>query len=396
MNRLNVFVSSTCYDLSQIRADLRSYLESSGHNPVLSEFENFPIDPAQNTIENCVSAVRNNADIFLLIVGGRYGSEIDTGKSITNTEFLAAKDKGIPIYAFINRKALNCFEIWKKNKSADFADFVDTPKIFEFILELREAKLWMFEFDTAQDIISVLKTQMSYLFKESLKIREKFNTNLEDVFKQNLSSEALNLIFEKPYLYELEFFFQTMIDELKKKEVIKNDYNYAIILNSKHAIHDYSGLIHWQQQRVKILQNLIDSLRKLIENALPEFYGKPGNPADLKGLYYVSETYARIFENIITWTIETAGTYVKEECTNLRDKLANLSSKSIEQIWEFPFNQKKRLLSQIQEKRATDKSILELESILKIEIDEIAMTEYSDELRKFNTLVLNEVRNNYI
>src|SRR5574340_1093469 len=80
----SVFVSSTCYDLRQVRADLHSYLENAGLDPVLSEFPSFPVDPACPTITNCRKAVENRADILVLIIGGRYGSTDDQGRSITN------------------------------------------------------------------------------------------------------------------------------------------------------------------------------------------------------------------------------------------------------------------------------------------------------------------------
>ena len=97
MNKIQVFISSTCYDLSQIRKDLKEGIEEMGHQPILSEDKSFPVNPAMNTFENCIEAVRSNADIFVLIIGDHYGYTLDSGKSITNTEFLTAVEKGIPI-----------------------------------------------------------------------------------------------------------------------------------------------------------------------------------------------------------------------------------------------------------------------------------------------------------
>ena len=58
-----LFVSSTCYDLSQVRADLRDFAESIGFEPVLSELENFPVDPGTGTLDNCLNAVKTRADV---------------------------------------------------------------------------------------------------------------------------------------------------------------------------------------------------------------------------------------------------------------------------------------------------------------------------------------------
>lgn len=395
MNKLNIFVSSTCYDLSQIRVDLHEFITNCGYNPILSEFKNFPVNPSKKTIDNCIDAVKNNADIFVLVVGNRYGSQVETGHSITNTEFLAAKNKGIPIYIFIDRKMLNILPVWKKNKSGDFSEFVDTTKIFEFISELRDnSKLWTFEFDTAQDIVSVIKTQLSYLFKESLLLKSKFNSEAEELFKLSISNKALNLILEKPEHYEMRFFFQSMIDEISKKESLKNDYEYAIKLNSKFAIYDNQDLINWVLERIAVLSNLIDSLNKLIKEAFPYFYAEDGIPSDLKGLYYTSETYARIYESIINWTIETASTCVNEECVELRDKLAILSDKAIKDVWRFPFENLEKI-TEVLNKIEMGESPEELNLILTIEIDKNALNDYNQEFQNFKNIIFEETKNNY-
>ena len=49
-----VMVSSTFYDLRQVRADLADFLgKTLGYTPLLSELDSFPIDPGIDTIENC-------------------------------------------------------------------------------------------------------------------------------------------------------------------------------------------------------------------------------------------------------------------------------------------------------------------------------------------------------
>ena len=145
MNKINIFVSSTCYDLSQIRTDLHESICNLGYTPVLSEFANFPINPSVNTVENCIEVVNSSADIFVLILGNRYGYQLGSGKSITNLEFLAAKGKNIPIYVFMNKKLINILPVYLNNKSSDYSNFVDNTEIFEFANEIRNnSGLWSF------------------------------------------------------------------------------------------------------------------------------------------------------------------------------------------------------------------------------------------------------------
>ncbi len=147
MEPLKVFLSSTCYDLGQIRSDMYDFFTNMGFMPIFSDYPNFPIDPDKNTIDNCIENVKNNTDIFILIIGNMYGSQIDGLKSITNTEYSYAKQLGIPSYIFIKKQIINILPIWDKNKTADFSKIVDSPKIFEFVQQIRDVeKKWCFEF----------------------------------------------------------------------------------------------------------------------------------------------------------------------------------------------------------------------------------------------------------
>ena len=169
MRKPALFVSSTCYDLKQVRTDLKSFAESLGLEPLLSEYDSFPVNPDLGTADNCLSVVNTKADLFLLIVGGRYGSTTADDKSVTNLEYLAARSKGIPVYAFVLRSILDTLPVWKDNRSGNFNAVADSPKLFEFVESLRDSgAAWVFPFDTAQSIFAVLRTQLAYLFMDAL------------------------------------------------------------------------------------------------------------------------------------------------------------------------------------------------------------------------------------
>ena len=83
-----VMVSSTFYDLQQQREDLRRFIQNElGYRALLSEHSSFPVNPAINTIDNCRERVRRDADVLILVIGGRYGSVVDeSAPSFTNLE----------------------------------------------------------------------------------------------------------------------------------------------------------------------------------------------------------------------------------------------------------------------------------------------------------------------
>ena len=62
--------------------------------------------------------------------------------------------------------------MWEKNPDADFSNEVDDNRIFKFLSEIRkDRRLWNFEFEKAQDIADILRSQLSILFHDALKIK---------------------------------------------------------------------------------------------------------------------------------------------------------------------------------------------------------------------------------
>ncbi|MBV9494893.1 MAG: DUF4062 domain-containing protein [Acidobacteria bacterium] len=202
-----VFISSTFYDLRQVRADLAHFIQDQlGYRFLMSEHSSFPVDPSLSTIENCRRRVENEADILVLIVGARYGSIApDSSRSVTNLEYLTAKAKGIPIYAFIARDVLALLPIWERNPDADFTGVVDSPKLLAFVRELRGTDgVWTFPFELAQEIITTLRTQLAYQMMRGLQLG--MRTRHLDPLLRSLSGEAFRLVAERPVAWEALLF----------------------------------------------------------------------------------------------------------------------------------------------------------------------------------------------
>lgn len=384
MDNINIFVSSTCYDLSQIRTDISEFIKNSGHNPILSEFENFPISPELNTIENCIKIVKDNADILVLIVGSRYGSIIENGKSITNNEFLVAKQKGIPIFCFIDKTTLNALNFWRYNKDGNFSNIVDNIQIFEFIDDIRNnSKMWTFPFEKAQDIINTLKIQLSYLFKNSLKVRKIFNEDIPEFFKLNLSDKALKILIKKEDMYEYLFLAQILVDEIFKKEFVKNDIEYSILTEPKHFLVEYREIPNWVQERTSSILNLISSLKNIVNVALPKYLGEQGIPSDLKGLFYVSIKYAELYEQILNWIILTRSAKIGEDFEEARTVLAEFATKPAKDIWNFPFEIQQQIYD-ANEQIKLGKQINSIKSTLTLEIEEGVEKKFNEIMDKLS------------
>lgn len=337
MNKLNIFISSTCYDLSQVRADLCDFITGLGHNPIMSESIDFPVNPHISTMENCVNAVRDEADILVLIIGNRYGSLLDSGKSITNTEFLTAVRKGIPVYTFAYKPLAHYLPIWKSNPNTDFSSVVDNVKVFEFLADVRNnRKLWNFEFEKAQDILSILKSQLSYLFKDALAVKKQLNNvNYSNLYSK-VSPKALSILLQESDLFEMKFFLQSIMDEIDKYCDLRNDYRYSLKLQpAQFRIYEAQHLMDWMQLKLGLLENYITSLNNLFK-AYRHFYGAPGVPADLDGLAYVARAFAKLYSYILSWVIEVRSAVVHEDFLSLLSVFSEVPTNVIRELEEFP------------------------------------------------------------
>lgn len=178
-----VFVSSTYYDLKHLRSSLENFIEALGYEPVLSEKGNIAYAPDTPLDESCYREV-HNADIFVLIVGGRYGSERSGGESdlpkhffdkydsITKQEYKSAVAQDIPIYILIERSVYADFENFLRNKDNQTFSYahVDSINVFHLIEEIlaQPQNNPFYLFDRYSDIEIWLKEQWAGLFRELL------------------------------------------------------------------------------------------------------------------------------------------------------------------------------------------------------------------------------------
>lgn len=99
--KYQVFISSTYMDLMEARTKVRDAILSMHHFPVGMEL----FGAANEEQWQIISETIESSDYYVLIIGQRYGSVIETGIdagiSYTEKEFLHAVEKGIPVLAFL-------------------------------------------------------------------------------------------------------------------------------------------------------------------------------------------------------------------------------------------------------------------------------------------------------
>ena len=211
MAEMRVFISSTCYDLSLLRSQLRLFVKGLGYEPIMSDYEDVLYDPRIHTHTSCVDEVQN-CDMLILIIGSRFGGKataealneidfdalknesanVDTLKekekiSVTQLEVLKAIENSMPVYTFIDKRVWHDHALYEKNKETDIIDKIVFPSIekqetakyiFNFInfVRLRTKGNNIFTFEKWQDIEETLKKQWSGYFQRLLQ-EQRFTNN---------------------------------------------------------------------------------------------------------------------------------------------------------------------------------------------------------------------------
>ena len=363
----NVFLSSTMYDLSELRAQLRQFVEGFGWRAVMSEHDSFPIDANQTTVENSRRNVRENADVFVMVIGARYGSvDVKSDKSVTNLEFVEARTCGVPVYVFVSKDVLAQLRVWKTNPEADYSGVVDTPRVFQFIDSFREGgEAWTFEFATAEDIVTTLRNQFAYLVQDALELRQLARG--QDRLLTELEGEALMLALRRDQYWDVRLFATVLEDELDRRATLRREIEHGLASDNVTFV-DIVDLAAWVQDRLHEVQRLGQTASTILNNYLPQVRGEDAVPSEIVD---VARRLGQVWEDSARWTLRCRSVRVDERAERLVDLLANANANMLDELWEFAHTIVPRLNEAMEVLVTGGPSYLDLELTLTADVDEL-------------------------
>ena len=137
--RLQVFVSSTYTDLQRQRQAAVEAILTAGHIPAGMELFTSGDESQMEVIKQWI----DESDIFLLILGGRYGSlESRTEKSYVQLEYEYAFDKGKPLFACVVKEDAQDKRVKEFGIYVMEADNPQKLKEFRGLVPSRMVKFW--------------------------------------------------------------------------------------------------------------------------------------------------------------------------------------------------------------------------------------------------------------
>ena len=180
--KLQVFISSTYKDLIEERQAAVESILNAGHIPAGMELFKAGNESQLETVKRWI----DESDVYLLILGGRYGSiERGSQKSYTHIEYEYALEKGIPVFSLVvNDQSLND----KVKKYGQEVLELDNQDAYRSFRELALSKMCSF-FDDLKDIkIAVHETLVDFQIRYSFTgwVSGKDIPNVEQLLSDNL------------------------------------------------------------------------------------------------------------------------------------------------------------------------------------------------------------------
>ncbi len=167
--QLDVFISSTCFDLIDLRAELGRYLKERGFYVRLSDdpTSDFSVEASTDSIESCLANVAAS-DAVVCVIDRRYGGSLKDGKykgkSATHAEIDLARELAKPIFFFIRDRAANEFAFMRDNGTTLRTRWVEEvdqgkrDKWLDFVMGVsklpRHAK-WSNWYDSFTDVVDL-------------------------------------------------------------------------------------------------------------------------------------------------------------------------------------------------------------------------------------------------
>ncbi len=273
MAQPRVFISSTCYDLQEIRFQMRKFTEDFGFEPVMSEFGDIFFDYHKHIQDSCKDEIEK-CQLFVLIVGNNYGSSYykqkDISKlpdSVTMQEFSRSIEVNIYKHIFINKFVDYDYKNYQKALNKEINTYferneISNEKIDDTVLSLKRDFVSKYPFPQDSykfifnflDIIYGLKTNNAIITYESFEdikfsLRKQWAGFMHESITKNktMPVNSLDKVIEK--IERIENQIKTLVDSQINKQdnnskvtfdisKLANEISYEEFTRIKEDIHD--------------------------------------------------------------------------------------------------------------------------------------------------------------
>ncbi len=211
-----IFISSTDYNLKDLRAELARFLSELGYRPVLSSAEGFPdSSPILEPWESCLP-VLDKCFVMVLVIDGQYGTGLkwpnykdyfeEENFSPTHGEYVFAHKTRKRMLVFIRKSLMPHYQSYRVTMDTCKEDKVEARRILsptlppyvtfetlDFINKVKTTKPipWINEFDDITSVKKEIQKKMLNELAELFLIKNKHFETVIDSFNKVMDSLTL-------------------------------------------------------------------------------------------------------------------------------------------------------------------------------------------------------------
>ncbi len=198
MAKPRIFISSTFYDLKQVRYDLEGFIKDMGYDPIMNDRGNIPYASDQALQDSCYDEVQR-CDILVGIIGNKYGSSSnEEDYSVSMKEIKTAIKNNKQVFIFVDKTVLNENKLYMANKEKTDITYVavDNINIHKFIEEIKGLSInnAMIPFESSNDITGYLREQFAGLFQRLLQEKASVTEKTTYYDLKEMSNELKKII----------------------------------------------------------------------------------------------------------------------------------------------------------------------------------------------------------
>lgn len=140
---------------------------------------------------------------------------------------------------------------------------------------------------------------------------------------------ALAVLVERPAAWEYRFLQFLIADQLSSRRRQRLDFRFGAPLPEGSPL-DLESTNNWFQARITAIQKMVESLKLLVDVAVPEALGPSGVPGDPYRLFHAATAFGELYEQAIHWGRD----FHRVSVPKLYHRLFNIMPKSAEGLLE--------------------------------------------------------------
>jgi hypothetical protein len=194
--------------------------------------------------------------------------------------------------------------------------------------------VWVFPYETAQDITNTLRQQLAYLFMDALQLRTRVKgVGLTEQLSR-LEGPALRLVIERPLAWEYRLFAEVLKQEVSRLKILKLDLDFGMSYGKNLRFHDFE-VTGWIADKAADARRIAEVSSRTLNDALQHALGPSGTPGDAESIVHVARKMAEAYRKAVEWALEFQYVEVDDEFQEIVRIASGLTSNMIKEMEEY-------------------------------------------------------------